>query len=104
MSIEQGALLCGKVDQDLFYILLEISPIHSEKVMLAMRDYLVHGHCRRDVCNRYGLNNGYFSVSISRLIRINQLIIAALPYYPDSIKIFGGEGKYTRTILNKNWI
>ena len=96
IEIERGALLCGKVDKDLFYILLEISPIHSKKVMLAMRDYLVHGHSRRDVCNRYGLNNGYFSVSISRLIRINQLIIAALPYYPDSIKAFCDEGKHTR--------
>ncbi|AUM10818.1 PapB/FocB family fimbrial expression transcriptional regulator [Escherichia coli] len=81
LNIKQGTLLCGQVDESLFRILVEISSIHSERVILAMRDYLVHGHSRKDVCNRYCLNNGYFSVSLSRLVRVNQLIISALHYY-----------------------
>ncbi|HBC1707609.1 TPA: adhesin biosynthesis transcription regulatory family protein [Escherichia coli] len=81
LDIKYGALLRGNVDAEHFRILIDISPIHSEKVILALRDYLVHGHSRKDVCERYGLNNGYFSISISRITRISRLIVNAIPYY-----------------------
>ncbi|HIE1977043.1 TPA: PapB/FocB family fimbrial expression transcriptional regulator [Escherichia coli] len=81
LDIEYGALLRGNVDEEHFRILIDLSPIHSEKVMFALRDYLVHGHSRKDICERYGLNNGYLSISISRITRISRLIYSAIPYY-----------------------
>ncbi|WP_280174214.1 PapB/FocB family fimbrial expression transcriptional regulator [Escherichia coli] len=69
------------MDEEHFRILIDLSPIRSEKVMLALRDYLVHGHSRKDICERYDLNNAYLSISISRITRISRLIYSAIPYY-----------------------
>ncbi|EET4711919.1 TPA: transcriptional regulator [Escherichia coli O156:H25] len=71
----------GNLDEEHFRILIDLSPIRSEKVMLALRDYLVHGHSRKDICERYDLNNAYLSISISRITRISRLIYSAIPYY-----------------------
>ncbi|UMS29253.1 transcriptional regulator [Escherichia coli] len=84
LDLKQGGMLRGNVDKDHFRILIALSSIHSDKVMLSLRDYLVYGHSRRDVCNRYKLNNGYFSVSLARLMRISQLVALAVPYYTES--------------------
>lgn len=54
---------------------------------MAMRNYLIYRYNRRDVCNRCGLNNSYFSVSLSRLARVNQLNAMALPYYASGSRI-----------------
>ncbi|WP_419144982.1 PapB/FocB family fimbrial expression transcriptional regulator [Escherichia coli] len=56
-----------------FFLLIGISSIHSDRVILAMKDYLVGGHSRKEVCEKYQMNNGYFSTTLGRLIRLNVL-------------------------------
>lgn len=76
-----GGLLRGEVNDEHFRLLVSISSIHSEKVILALKDYLVDGRSRKYVCDSYKLNNGYFSVSLSRLTRISQIIARIVQYY-----------------------
>ncbi|EFN7977363.1 transcriptional regulator [Escherichia coli] len=76
-----GGLLRGEVNDEHFRLLVSISSIHSEKVILALKDYLVDGRSRKYVCDSYKLNNGYFSVSLSRLTRISQIIARIVRYY-----------------------
>ncbi|HCQ3813278.1 TPA: transcriptional regulator [Escherichia coli] len=64
-----------------FYLLIGISSIHSYKAILAMKAYLVDGVSRKEVCVKYKLNNGYFSTTIGKLIRLNALAARLAPYY-----------------------
>lgn len=57
----------------------------SDRVILAMKDYLVSGHSRKDVCEKYQMNNGYFSTTLGRLTRLNVLVARLAPYYTDSV-------------------
>lgn len=73
------------IPEDMFWLLIDISPIHSEKVILALRDHLVMGESRKIVCERYKVNNGYFCVSLNRLYRIDKLVSLLVPYYVDIV-------------------
>lgn len=79
--IRRGALIPEKVNEEHFWLLISISSIHSEKVIQALRDYLVLGASRKDVCERYDVNNGYFSTSLKRLQRISQIAAQMVIYY-----------------------
>ena len=56
--------------------------------LLAMKDYLVGGHSRKEVCEKYQMNNGYFSTTLGRLIRLNALAARLAPYYTDESSAF----------------
>ncbi|HCQ3845058.1 TPA: adhesin biosynthesis transcription regulatory family protein [Escherichia coli] len=71
----------GSISETQFYLLIGISSIHSDRVILAMRDYLVDGCTRKEVCRKYQLNNGYFTTTIGRLIRLNTLVARIAHYY-----------------------
>lgn len=71
-----------------FFLLIGISSIHSDRVILAMKDYLVGGHSRKEVCEKYQMNNGYFSTTLGRLIRLNALAARLAPYYTDESSAF----------------
>ncbi|EFP5537009.1 TPA: S/F1C fimbrial major subunit operon transcriptional regulator, partial [Escherichia coli] len=43
------------------------------------------GHSRKDVCEKYQMNNGYFSTTLGRLTRLNVLVARLAPYYTDSV-------------------
>ncbi|EFH2540535.1 transcriptional regulator, partial [Escherichia coli] len=45
-------LIPGKMSEMHFWLLVEISPIHSEKIILALKDFLVMGYTRKEVCER----------------------------------------------------
>ncbi|ELD0440799.1 transcriptional regulator [Escherichia coli] len=62
----------GSLSNEQFDLLMELSSIHSPKVILAMRDHLVKGDLRKVVCERYNVNAGYLSVCIGRLLRIER--------------------------------
>lgn len=79
--IRRGALIPEKVNEEHFWLLIGVSSIHSEKVIQALRDYLVLGVSRKDVCERYDVNNGYFSTSLNRLQRISQAAAQMVVYY-----------------------
>ncbi|MFO6428140.1 PapB/FocB family fimbrial expression transcriptional regulator [Escherichia coli] len=44
-----------------FWLLIEISPIHSEKIILALKDFSIMGYSRKEVCERHNISSGYFS-------------------------------------------
>ncbi|EMD9074607.1 transcriptional regulator PefB [Salmonella enterica] len=79
--IRRGALIPAKVNEEHFWLLIGISSIHSEKIIQALRDYLVFGVSRKGVCERYEVNNGYFSTSLNRLSRISQAAAQMVVYY-----------------------
>lgn len=81
----EGVLMPGEVPEEQFWLLIEISSIHSERNIHALKDYLVSGYSRKAVCERYGVNNGYFSTSLGRLHRINQMAWKLAPYYRNAV-------------------
>lgn len=85
-------LKAGKLAEEHFWLLIEISSIHSERVILALKDYLVFGYTRKYVTERYGVNNGYFSVSLARLTNISKLVLELIPFYKKTLNN-GGEQK-----------
>ena len=74
-------LMPGKTPEYFFDILIELSAIHSEKIINALRDCLVSGETRRTACERYGASISYFSVALGRLFRVSQLVSQLAPYY-----------------------
>ncbi|HCP1359051.1 TPA: transcriptional regulator [Escherichia coli] len=71
----------GLLSDEQFDLLVEISSIHSPKVIMAMRDHLVKGDLRKIVCERYSVNAGYLSVCISRLLRIERGVSKLVRFY-----------------------
>ncbi|HBA7447897.1 PapB/FocB family fimbrial expression transcriptional regulator [Escherichia coli] len=71
----------GSISGEQFDLLVELSSIHSRKVILAMRDHLVLGDSRKVVCERYGVNAGYLSVCIGRLLRVESSVSKLVRFY-----------------------
>lgn len=88
LNIRESVLLPGSMSEMHFFLLIGISSIHSDKVILAMKDYLVRGHSRKEVCEKYQINNGYFSTTLGRLVRLNALAERLAPYYKDELLSF----------------
>ena len=82
LNIRESVLLPGSMSEMHFFLLIGISSIHSDRVILAMKDYLVGGHSRKE------MNNGYFSTTLGRLIRLNALAARLAPYYTDESSAF----------------
>lgn len=64
----------GKVSESLFWLLVELSPLRSEKVILALKGFLVLGYTRREVCDEYKVSYGYFSVALRRIRHVSDVI------------------------------
>lgn len=75
----------GKVDKEHFTILIDISSIRSDKIIIALGEYYVHGEKRKVVCEKHGVNQGYFSLKIRELQDLNTSIYNLLPFYIDKI-------------------
>lgn len=76
-----GTLLAGKVSENQFWLLMEISPIHSKKVINALRDLLVFGYSKREVCERYDVSQGYLSSTLRRIQKLNYTVSKLAPFY-----------------------
>lgn len=74
-------LIPGFVSEEVFDLLVELSSVHSIKIVNALHDYLVLGENKKDVCDRYGANVSYFSIALGRLFRVNQIVSQLLSYY-----------------------
>ncbi|MEB5958159.1 adhesin biosynthesis transcription regulatory family protein [Escherichia coli] len=74
----------GKVSELHFWLLMELSPIRSEKAIYALRDFLVQGCDRRDACNRYGISLSYFSNVLARFLRTHMTASQLASYYSSS--------------------
>ncbi|WP_317453218.1 PapB/FocB family fimbrial expression transcriptional regulator [Escherichia albertii] len=71
----------GSLSSEQFDLLVELSSIHSQKIILAMHDHLVLGDSRKVVCERYSVNAGYLSVCIGRLLRVERNVSKLVRFY-----------------------
>ncbi|ENV7121578.1 adhesin biosynthesis transcription regulatory family protein [Escherichia coli] len=82
LELRKNMLLPGSLSERQFLLLTKLSSIRSDRVILAMKNYLVDGHSRKHVCERYNINNSYFSTTLNRIFQINALAARLAPYYP----------------------
>lgn len=83
-------LRSASLSEDVFWMLIEISPVHSEKVICALHDFLVFGYTRREVCEKYNVSLSYFSIVLGRVSHVNQIVSSLASHY---------EGKHYSTGL-----
>ncbi|MED0084236.1 PapB/FocB family fimbrial expression transcriptional regulator [Escherichia coli] len=83
IMVKKGGVLPGAIEEEHFWLLMEILPIHSKKIINAMRDHLVSGISRKEVCEKHSVNNGYLSISIARLNYTHQIVRNMMNYYKD---------------------
>ncbi|ENA9835966.1 transcriptional regulator [Escherichia coli] len=70
---KSDSLVSGEVSEDKFWLLIEISPIQSQKVIYALYDYLVIGSSRKVVCEKHSVNNGYITRCMQKLTHIDRI-------------------------------
>ncbi len=73
-------LIPGKVPERLFWVLMELSPLRSEKVIRALKDFLVLGYTRKEVCEKYEVSYGYFSVALKRIRHVDDVVCQLVKY------------------------
>ncbi|HBA6525775.1 TPA: PapB/FocB family fimbrial expression transcriptional regulator [Escherichia coli] len=83
IMVKKGEVLPGTIEGEHFWLLMEILPIHSKKIINAMHDHLVFGISRKEVCEKYSVNNGYLSISIAKLNYTHQIVRNMIHYYKD---------------------
>ncbi|HAW1411660.1 TPA: transcriptional regulator [Escherichia coli] len=71
----------GNMSEEQFWLLVELSPIHSKKIISALRDFLVDGCDRKDIYKQHNISAGYFSGALGRLRHVSMTIAMLLPYY-----------------------
>ncbi|HAW2529174.1 TPA: transcriptional regulator [Escherichia coli] len=77
----QRTIIPGALSEVHFWLLTEVSPIHSEKAIRALRDHLVLGYTRKEACERNGMSAGYFSVVLKRFLRVDLIVSQVASYY-----------------------
>ncbi|MDM2845522.1 adhesin biosynthesis transcription regulatory family protein [Citrobacter sp. Cpo090] len=75
----------GRVDKEHLDILIDISPIRSGKIIIALSEYYINGMKRRVICEKYGVNPGYLSLKIREVQDLNCRIYKLLPFYIDKM-------------------
>lgn len=75
----------GRVDKEHLDLLIDISPIRSDKVIIALSEYYINGIERRIICEKHGVNPGYFSLKIREVQDLNYRIYKLLPFYIDKM-------------------
>lgn len=76
-----GFLKPGAVAQEHFMLLIDISSINSPKVIQALEAFLVTGKSRKEVCELFGVSQGYFSIKLKQLQDISKIVVVMYPYY-----------------------
>lgn len=64
-----------------FWMLIEISPVYSEKIIRALRDFLVLGRERKEIYESHNVSSSYFSVALGRISRVDNIVSSLTPYY-----------------------
>ncbi len=78
---EEGKLKPGMVTEEHFLLLIEMSSIHSNKVINALKDFFVMGYTRKEACLRNDVSQGYFSISLSRIQYMSKMASNVVPFY-----------------------
>lgn len=68
-----------------FELLLELTPIYSEKVIGALRDFLVMGIGRKEACFRNGVSLAYFSIVLRRFKHTESVVYKIHNNYSEDI-------------------
>ncbi|EBH8768107.1 hypothetical protein D1797_15410 [Salmonella enterica subsp. enterica serovar Freetown] len=84
LSTSNNMLTPGTVSEEQFIILIDISPVRSNKVINALHDYFVFGKKRCDVCETFQVNPGYLSIKIRELQALCKRILEIHPYFAQS--------------------
>ncbi|EAS0629950.1 hypothetical protein RLQ39_005022 [Salmonella enterica] len=71
----------GSVPAEQFYLLIDISPLRSNKVIKALHNYFVLGHTRSDVCEEFQVNPGYLSIKIKEIQLLCRKLLDMYPYF-----------------------
>lgn len=74
----------GSMSSEQFDYLIKISSINSEKVIGSLRDFFVRGMSRKEACGKNNVAQGYFSISMKKLIRINNDVAKLSKFYMKS--------------------
>ncbi|EFJ5374881.1 transcriptional regulator [Escherichia coli] len=77
----KGVLFPGTVSDEHFGLLIELSGMHSEKVINSLREHLVTGAPRKDVCEKYNVSQGYFSGALMRIQHLSKSVSNMACYY-----------------------
>lgn len=80
-TVPEVTLKPGEVSEFLFWLLIELSSLRSEKAIRALSDFLILGYTRREVCEKYHLSGSHFSVALRQLMRVNDLARLTASYY-----------------------
>ncbi|UCQ27279.1 adhesin biosynthesis transcription regulatory family protein [Edwardsiella tarda] len=81
LSIKRDNFIPGAMTEGRFWLLIEISSIHSEKVIAALNEHLVLGYSRKEVCERNNVSAGYLSLSLAKLLRVEIAAASLSTYY-----------------------
>lgn len=79
--MKNGLLVSGYIREEQFWLLINMSSIHSENIIAALKDYLVQGKSRKEVCELYKVNSGYLSTCLNRLQYISTTVASLARYY-----------------------
>lgn len=71
----------GSICDEQFELLVELSPVYSKKSIKAMRDYLVLGKKRKEVCEQHNVSNGYLSISLGKIYYTHNLVHYLIQFY-----------------------
>ncbi|HAL1060832.1 transcriptional regulator [Escherichia coli] len=69
------------MSHELFKFLIDLSAINSKKVIYALEGYFVHGLSRKEVCQQYDVSQGYLSISLRKIEKINHVVSNIIPFY-----------------------
>ncbi|KAB3085570.1 PbsX family transcriptional regulator [Escherichia coli] len=64
-----------------FWLLVELSGIRSVKVIKSLRDHLVEGLSKKDVCEKNDVSLSYFSLSLKKIIHVYNISALISKYY-----------------------
>ncbi|EFN2600129.1 transcriptional regulator [Escherichia coli] len=79
--MQTETLSSGCMSEYYFWLMVEISPIHSEKVIYALRDFLVMGYTRKEACERNEVSQSYLSCALKRFQIINRNVVKMVRFY-----------------------
>ena len=52
----------NNISNEHFWLLIELSGIRSDKIIMSLREHLVDGFTKREVCERNDVSLSYFSI------------------------------------------
>ncbi|EPQ7464111.1 PapB/FocB family fimbrial expression transcriptional regulator [Escherichia coli] len=80
-KVRGGTNSLVNISEEQFWLLVEISPLHSDKIISALRDHLVYGDSRKIACERNNVSAGYFSVCLRKLQQVSRVVSLLVSWY-----------------------